>query len=881
MYTLDIRFPFSSVNDENFVLLLSASRDGAFTNAVLAMEADPNFKLISDEVGDDGPVITFEGTLQGDVVSKDDEREDVFTPMVASKLSFNMVCSTFPSWLMDICNYYTDMRVLLYAIDPDNDTALERWRGYLQCNTLDMVVVNDLMACPLVAIDEISIAKYIRLRDTITGTPATPTLLEIFEKWHAIHFANFTHAYEVASITGEEYLLFSRNLAYNDSGGEVLDLLGTLYINLQRYYLMGKNTGEEGVDEPEKDATWSDLFTDILQYLGVHWSIGSSTDDVTKQHCHHYIVGSIDYGVYATLLYVLGGVDPPNEIPYSDAFGEFGNQQKIGADLRISYEPDKYKGVRINSEPERMPVHKYLEDATEIEPNTGHGNGVVTRVGQEGDNNQHINNYKWRKLQYIRPNVKDDDYVDFEDCTVSDSGRAVGQSGYFPCTDSALALVKPDGNCTDSLDFITTKNGMITVRMGEYEEDNAEKVTFMKDYFMILNNKWGRKFWDSDNTVNDPVSATPSLIGTFYPFGTDGSLIPYTRAWLKIDFDAYFLNENIGSLEFTYQDTLYNNLYGSRQLIMPMLTTYHDYSDPSEPTNGVLEQTGNNYVRSFYPYITCRLAIGNFWWDTDHWTYDENEANAPFFNMPLVPDDVESYWLVSHSGEHHRNILNYYYTACHPFFSANSGKFLLPLDALSIHGQPLQGRVRLEIYGRLDSLNARNWQGLGTPHYNNILFIVLDNIEISVTDEAELGNQDIRLKAESITDPNSDTKEMMEVNFGLATPQVQGMFTNTLLFDNGKEWAYLQRVYMQGGLDGFVPEKRIAGEMADVYSRPKAVVEFSRPMDAIDTDNIYNVDFRVRQLTEINGVFMPIQRTFSWTKSRVRWKLQRIEMGKV
>ena len=44
-------------------------------------------------------------------------------------------------------------------------------------------------------------------------------------------------------------------------------------------------------------------------------------------------------------------------------------------------------------------------------------------------------------------------------------------------------------------------------------------------------------------------------------------------------------------------------------------------------------------------------------------------------------------------------------------------------------------------------------------------------------------------------------------------------------------------------------------------------------------DNIYNVGFTVRGLTEEIGVFMPVTRKFNWTKSMVRWNLQRVANG--
>lgn len=882
MYTLDIRFPFSSVNDENFMLMLSVSRSGALTSAIAAMTDDPLFTFVSELSTEEGVVTTFEGTLQGDVMSKDDQREDVFDPLVTSKLSFNMACGAFPSWIMNLCNYYTDVRVLLYAINPTDDSAEERWRGYLQCNALNMTVVNDKMACPLIAIDEVAVAKYVNLRGTITGTPAHPSIWELFDAWHAIHAANFTHLYGVAGITGDEWLVCNRNLAFdNDSSQEQQYPLSQLYINLQRYYLLGIGDGEDGEDDPNKAAKWGDVFADVCQYLGVHWTVGTCGSSFFDDHCHHYIIGSVDTGTFNRSYYKFGTAGVYG-VSSNGIFASFGNQQKIGADLQLTYEQDKYKGVRVNSEGERMPIHKYLEQkrVKTITPASGHADGIVSRLGDATDTISQIDNLEYMKLQYTQLDSHEDDYVEMEDCNTATTGRTVGASGYFPWTDDTLGILRPNGNCTDSLDFIMSHWGMITVRLGEYFEDDAEAVTHMEEWFMFLNNYWGRLYWDKDSAVSDTLG-TESKVATFFPFGTDGSLMPDTEAYLSIDFAAYFLNENIGDLAFFDNNRVHHaDLKGYIQAVFPRLKSSYDYSDISKTPNGVLKATGSQVINSFYPYIKARLRIGDQWWNGSNWEYQADPANGPDFLLPLIPTDVERYWIVVNGGTpatgiEHKNVLNYYYTECRPHIGANDGKFLVPLAGLSIHGQPLDGRVQLELIGRIDSFKGTGGVGIST-RWNNLLFVMINDINIGVTDTAELGDKDIRLKETVETDAASETKELKEVDFSLATPQADGVFANALLFDGGKSWHYLTRIHTQGGGSEETPELYMAQAQAKVYNKPNTLVEFSRPMTAIGTDNIYNSDFVVHDLTEISGNFMPIQRTFVWTKSRVRWKMQRL-----
>ena len=175
MDRLIIKFPFQSVNDEQYVLVLHhESEDNDYFHPIYAMQHDNRcFKHI--ETLDDGKekVYIYEGTLCGSVKAEDDSREDMFTPLASSKLSFNMACQDFPDWLMNLCNKATSMRVVLYTVtDYLSNPLRERWRGYLQCNTLNMTVVNDLLACPLVAVDEIGVAKQMPFRDNCSGQPA-------------------------------------------------------------------------------------------------------------------------------------------------------------------------------------------------------------------------------------------------------------------------------------------------------------------------------------------------------------------------------------------------------------------------------------------------------------------------------------------------------------------------------------------------------------------------------------------------------------------------------------------------------------------------------------------------------------------------------------
>ena len=94
MDRLIIKFPFQSVKDEQYVLALHhESEDNNYFQAIYAMVNDKRcFRHI--ETLDDGKekVYIYEGTLCGSVTAEDDSRDDLFTPLASSKLSFNMAC---------------------------------------------------------------------------------------------------------------------------------------------------------------------------------------------------------------------------------------------------------------------------------------------------------------------------------------------------------------------------------------------------------------------------------------------------------------------------------------------------------------------------------------------------------------------------------------------------------------------------------------------------------------------------------------------------------------------------------------------------------------------------------------------------------------------
>lgn len=874
MYSILIKFPFSSSNDEQYELCLYCAQSGAMSNAISAMNNDKRcFKFLEYQVIDSWNVRrTYEGTLAGDVIAEDDDREDVFNPLVASKLKFNMACQEFPTWLMDLCNYYTNVKVVLYAVS--GGAHLERWRGYLMANTLNMTTVDEMMACPLVAVDEIGIAKYLKFKENFGLGNNSPTLLELFNYYFGMLCISdhpktslFDDLYSYTSMTLRRYLLLQRDMLYYDSSGNTTyDLMG-LTINLEKYLI-------------DREATWEDVFSDICDYLGVTFQIGA-TDNIGSDY---YILSDTNYqyGEYTIYQMATG-----NYTHWQDRiFADFGNQDKVGADFQTTYKPCEWKGVKVKSTPERPPIHSYLDNdnVRPIAPYAGHDEWCETRIGKFRVNNT-IDDFSYRVFQYAEIVDKEDQwipenkYVTMENCNTAMDARTVGiGDGYFPATDDTLGYQRPRGDIIDSMDFALLHWGMIPAKIGSYETPRQKVSPDLRNFFVILNNKWGRKYWDDDDTVtvDEP---SPALIGTFTPFADDVSIRPSNTSYLTIDMAAMFLNENIGDdCRIVENGALVDDLQGKMQAVFPILQSFHDWAAGEDGQyTGNLTASTHNYIvdMRFQPVIIAKLSIGNHYWDGSQWVYEENAANAPTFYLKFVPSGAtDKYWMVA-TGYMHGNINNYYYEECRLKVGSSDNLFRVPLDGLSIHGQPLQGKVKLEIYGRVPFVNGYVYTLGSKTHFNNILFVLLSDIRFEFTDDALLSEKNIDTVSEVVIDPDSTTKDIKDVDLKLSTPSVDGVFNNCLLYDNGKSWVNLQ-IIQNGGSD-HTPEEVKAREMALVLCDKQVFVEFSRPFVATTTDNIYNVGFTVSGLTEASGHFMPLTRKFNWTKGWVRWKMQKVD----
>ena len=872
MQHLIIRFPFSSVNDEQYMLALCLHYPVAPQFAIDALNADSEVFTpgVSQTDGDD-TIYNYTGTLQGSVQVTDDDREDFFEPVVATKLSFSMACQTFPEWLMQFC----DLRWASVILYKDNDTNVELWRGYLMAQSLNMTVVNNLMACSMVAIDEIGMAKYMPLNKNINAGYHCLTISTIMTYFNNLHF---TYGFTVNGINGvgfERYylllglqpvdkFLWRRNMALaDDYGAEVAGLPFELVVNLDKWLNDDK-------------ATWHDLFDAMFRYLGVTLCMGSWAGETANDA--YLMTCPVDDTAIAT--YVYDFTQGPQQASINVL--TLINPTKIGGDLQITVDPGRYKSVKVESEPHRWDRHEYLTNDhykeiakdKEVKYLWGEMDSAAGPFSQ---------GYGWHKLKYTKPDADEAEFVELAPCQ-NGEGYVMASSGELPYVDltSCDGKTEPDYDVADTLDFITFKEGCCTIKMGQGEIDGIDEDAELNHYFLIMNHNWGNMFRHKDHEMQKlHLGDTPWL--TLWPMGNDEPMHPSCSHYLTAKIQVKFIRENMPSVVSGSSDKrLYLKAVNAQTpnvmvfwdttpaIIMPSESSLHDFADTNYP---FCASVGLWYDLYFQAYIKC----GEFYYNGTSWVHVNGGDTPPKCDVTLW-NDTNEITSVLNVGQRMIATKNYYYTISNPYRGSNTvdrytnqTRLLTDMIGSSIHNQPLQGKLEIQVLGQI-----RLQGGSFDVQNNSIPFVLIDGIDIGYTDEAEMIGDDIANKAEVTIDANSQTKEVMERKLEMATPSVDGFFDNVMLFDGGKLWHNLTAVTRQGGLVPTTPERMLAGQLAGQYSTNQCFVELSTPIHY--DDNLHNMDFRVMGLTETDGRFLPLKRTFDYRLERMRVKLQRVNI---
>lgn len=862
-----IRFPFSSVNDEQYMLAVCLHYPVLLQPTLDALNSDSQVFTpgLSYTDGSD-EIYNYTGTLQGSVQVVDDERDDIYEPIIASKLTFNMACETFPEWLMLYCNLNW-ASVILYK---DNATNVELWRGYLVAQSLNMTVVRDKLACSMVAVDEIGMAKYMLINKTLSTSTHALTIAAIMEMYHDIHYyqgfslygvngVGFDRYYQLLGLTQSNAMLWHRNMALvNDDGDELDDLPAEMIVNTDRWL-------------NDDRATWSDLFDAVFRYLGVTVCMGGwrglDANDAYVLSC------PTDDGSIRQYEYNFGSGS--TEITGS-RFANLVNPTKIGGDLQVTVEPNRYKSVTVRSEPRRWERHEYLTEAEykafskEVRYEWG-----TTHDADDGP----YDTFGWHKLVYIKPSTDEEKFVTLPYCQDGE-GYVMARDGILPYDNllSCTGIGQPTGEVADSLDFITFKEGATCIKIGSGEIGGIDEDKHLVPYFIILNHMWSN-MWNHDpyTMTSSHIADTPFL--TFTPFADASPEHPSERHYLTLSMRVKFIRENmsIGSrtdgspLKWLWAPspgvghTMRAINWQSPAILLPCEDSeYPDFEDTSSIYTGhvnLWNQVG----------FTARIRVGDHYWNGNAWVTNPTTCTISLRNATSEITEVDKY------GYRTIETRNYYYTFGSPYAGNTSvdrstdPKMLVDCYGVSQPAAPLQGQLKLEILGQIRFQNSIS----GSQNvYNSVPFVLIDNVDIGWTDAAEISNEDIANIRTVGMDVYSETKEDMERELEMASPTVDGFFDNTLLFDGGKAIHNVTKVVAQDDSTYRQPEELLALTLGLQYADGQCFVELSTPISY--DDNLHNVGFTVRGLTEVDGTFLPLKRTFDYRMERMRVKLQRV-----
>lgn len=871
MQYIIVKFPFSSINDNQYVLAvcLNAPDVSAARAAILADRED--FKQEATQLVGGETVYNFTGTLTGNVKAVDDERKDMYDPLVRSKLAFNMAVQTFPAWLFEYCST-NRAKVVVYNVY--GGLQHEMWRGYLIGQTLNMTVVRNLLSVSLVAVDEVAMASHMNFNTTLryVTNDSWCSLYGLMEHFHALHHTRgidsgvvgFEKIYQILGLTSSNRLLWHRDmLLEDDAGASVGNLPKTLCVNLDNWL-------------QNETATWDDVFDDIFSYLCVTFAVGSY--GVMTVNDAYLLTNPTDSPLLQKYIYIFDSTSETTSS--SDLYSSMINPRKVGANFQITEEPDIYKEVVVTSKPERWKSHEYLTDDhyNEIDPSKS----VRYEWGATDDpDNGPYEKYVWRKLKYCEPDGEESTFLEIAPCTDGE-GKTMALLGLLPYDNinSCNGKTKPDASVVESLDFITFKQGVCCIMIGGGQRGGIDEDRLLKRYFLVMNHVWCTMINRSYYIMDDTHFADEPWV-TFKPLGSVAALHPSDKHYLRIRMSVMFIRENIPIGSYSDGDPHRWNWFpspgaghsmsvvnwSSPAMIMPSDETFFDFADPDGPLHGAYYGGLSHWnVLKFKAYI----RIGNIYYNGNSWVRVSSgtppKCEVTMLNETTKIAEIDKYGYATLETK------NYYYTISGPFRGNNTEDrldnpaMLIDMGALSVHGSNIDGRLEMVILGQIGFI-SNNPAGKG----NSIPFVLIKDVEIGYTDDSGLRNEDLERKVKKQM-ASGATKEVLTKKLSMASPKGSGFFTNVLLYDGGKNWNNFKKVYTTGS-DEITAEQLVADKMADQYYYGQKYVEFETPI-TFDA-NVHNINFNVTGLVESVGKFFPVKRTFDYTMETMRVKMIR------
>jgi hypothetical protein len=871
-----IRFPISTVQYEDKYMLGIEMDYKATLQASIVNDGGyvPNSALTTEAV------LVYDGTLNGDTVIQTDGRDNLFDPLVTSKLKFNIVSHEFPSWLLEATDYYTDVRCCLAVKGSKNEWICE-WRGYIWGNTLNSTVVDDWIVTPVFALDELSMAKYIKIHNTLGEWGKSRRLWNYFAFYKSLNDSYFGHIYTWMGLNSTDTIYVdSPYCLKNDNGDALPDLLNELWLDSYMYV---------NQKEDEEKKTFSDLFTDVCKFLGLTFMVGGRGESPKDS----YLLESPEYRVrnenYERIYH-------DNETPssiFSATTGQWTGvvpNEKAGASFNITMEPMKYRGCKVTSEAKRYEAHDFLDDDNLEYYNKS--KYVLHRWGNPGSNdtiaNYCIKNPRFHKLYYMHPTTPEKEYmaVSAVNATTATSYNlmALINFGYIQADLNAQNYDYPKS--ADTLNYILTKTGAVIVKTGDFDVREDTEDENLTNYLLLMNHKWFNAGWLDDYWAGMHNTAEEALTGNFneavelHPFGHHQIRHNQEQHWLKMDYSLICANENLGDLDrFTTTSPYHvDDMRGSEALAMPVTTSDYDYDKESNSYGskvGSYDESGN--IQGYAPIVRWKAKIGDYeYTERGHWVLPSATGFTREFNVNNFPDNMTKTTRPA-SASTFGYAFCPYYNEMHPKSAGGKRDMLIDVYGYGGPSYPLDGETTLKI---LNPSICFDWKDNAKIGYLNNIYFLMRDIKFSFTDMAEIMGEDMVYETGDVFDTISKTKVMYKTDFNLCSPKYDGLFYNALQYTyaSGKYIANARNFYKQTNLliGRYMEDWNVNYYCDQLAPNPMTINLQMRYKAGRDESMLFNNHVYIEDMTETPFTFQVRERTIVVNRNIVKFKADRV-----
>lgn len=869
-----LQFRFNSLQDErNYRIGIEFIDYGNISET--ALQNDPNFTLLRDWWVNGTRYYLYEGTLVGDVTQRDDSRDNFLDPIISTKLGFSILCRELPTWLCRCAKMVNGVRVILFSMDANNqkpDAVL--WRGYLNSNVLNADYVDENVEVSLSAGDELNTAKrmeypYFCDPNEAHSTRKLINYVKDFERQQRSIFINTYSLFGISTIYPRR-IYISRNMGwYRDKSRTERNLFEYLYLSDYEFH--------------KESTSWYDVFKQICEYLSVTMHLGLAPNTDGKKHYDDYFFTSEDdLGTFDRYCYEVSG--DTWTLYTTSPFRHYGNATKQMEDFQYSLETSPYTAVSIKSKPKKYDVHEYVTDKNTEKIGYGF---LRAWTNLRGDDDWKVGDYrggKFHKLYYLEN--KDDEFLELPPCeTAYDMTWAMmeGSSGrpYFGTEQPISAITHlgyPDRTVASSPDFLGYKRGAILAKFGEFRYRDLNEDNALENRLLFLNNVWKNLYWDSTvipGSVEDRAYRRENAI--LKPFGVATDAHPNCNHYLKIDFKANFLSENMGDICATQTSTggvfADETMKGRPGYVnFPCESTAFDYAADSPWSDSVVKSGASPIIPIpsdyLFLYLKCKLRVGDYWWNGSQWVYSPvfTTPDGITFDMPIHTTD---------SGpDPSSQMYNYYPDTLYVDFKPGMDElgYWIPIDGLPISGHSFDGKMEFTVMGFNKSPNSNV----------SLLYISFSDIELSYTSDGEIGGK--------LNEETEETDHFFITNYGanvfekkieLSTPNIEGHFTNQMLIKDEDSDTYRQvgnrfKYELYGSSGVYITDKAEYGVLRKYVAMNDSnyqFVDFTTHLDSMRRTSPGNT---YSGLTLCDGTYATVTREVDFTNDTVKLRLMKL-----